>query len=203
MGFLITSNFLKILQPGSDIAFHRMFLCHGNWDIPRHWGLHGFSLTLNLWGSAEPGNYLCFPILVPQYENSLIQWFRNCMKFCFMWNISETYYFGMFDFSHTFSYWCCFSKCNIVKNSYFFRYNHTEKICLPGFWCRQLEQYLLNNLHIIRSFIMLNIEKNPKISKLCRIEFPSTEVWRPIESIVVSYIIILHVETSFELRKNN
>ena len=35
----------------------------GNLFFPRHRGLYGFSSTLNLEGRAEPGNYLCFPIL--------------------------------------------------------------------------------------------------------------------------------------------
>ena len=50
-------------------------------------GLHEFSLTQHLWGRAEPGNCLCFPILAPQYGNLLIPRFRNCIDFCFTWNM--------------------------------------------------------------------------------------------------------------------
>ena len=60
------------------------------------------------------------------------------------------------------------------------------------------EHYLLNNLHIFRSAITLNTEE--KIHNF-KIVCP-TEVWKPIGSVIVSYIIILHVETSFELQKN-
>ena len=63
--FVMTSNFLKNPQPGNDMAFHRIFSFYGNLYIPKckYWELHGFSLTLNLWGSAESEESLHFLIL--------------------------------------------------------------------------------------------------------------------------------------------
>ena len=46
LGFVITSNLLKIPQPGSDMAFHGTFPFYGNLYIPRHCELHGFSLFI-------------------------------------------------------------------------------------------------------------------------------------------------------------
>ena len=65
LGFVITSNFLKNPHPGNVMAFHRIFPFYGNLHIPKHWELHGFSLTLNMRGSEEYGKSLCFPILFP------------------------------------------------------------------------------------------------------------------------------------------
>ena len=45
-------------QPGNDMAFRRISPWYGNLHIPRHWGLHGFQLSLNLYGRAKPGNCL-------------------------------------------------------------------------------------------------------------------------------------------------
>lgn len=33
-------NFFKSPQLGNYMAFHRIFPCYGNLDIPRHWGLY-------------------------------------------------------------------------------------------------------------------------------------------------------------------
>ena len=77
----ILPHFFKNPQPANDMAFHRIFPCYRNFYIPKQLGLHEFSLTLNLWGRAEPGNYLCFPILVLWYGNSLIPQFGNCIRF--------------------------------------------------------------------------------------------------------------------------
>ena len=65
VGFVITSNFLKNPQSGNDMAFHRICSFYGSLYIPKrkYWELHGFSLTLNLWGSAESGESLYFLIL--------------------------------------------------------------------------------------------------------------------------------------------
>ena len=86
LGFVITSNFLKNPQPANDMAFHRIFPFYGNFYIPKHLELHGFSSTLTLRGSEEYGKSLCFPILSLYYVNSLFPYFWNCMDFC--WSIS-------------------------------------------------------------------------------------------------------------------
>ena len=64
-GFIITSNFLQNPQPENDMAFHKIFPFYGNLYIPKHWELHGFTLTLNLRGSEEYGKSLCFLVLIP------------------------------------------------------------------------------------------------------------------------------------------
>ena len=84
------------------MAFHRIFPFYGNLYIHKHWELHGFSSTLNLRGSEDYGNSLCFPILFPYYVNSLFPYFGNCMDFYFTRNISETLNFEMFVFSYIF-----------------------------------------------------------------------------------------------------
>ena len=61
LGFVKTSNFLKDPEPGYDMAFPRIFPFYGNWYIPKHWELHGLSLTLNLQGSEDMGNPCVFP----------------------------------------------------------------------------------------------------------------------------------------------
>ena len=103
LGFVISSHFLKNPQPGNDIAFHRIFPFYGNLYIHKHWENHGFSSTLNLWGSEDCGESLCFLSLFPYYVNSLFPYFGNCMNFCITQNIWETHYFRMFVFSHIFS----------------------------------------------------------------------------------------------------
>ena len=65
LGFVITSYFLKKAQPGNDMTFHRIFPLRGNLHIPKHWELHGYSLSLDLRGSEEYGKSLCFLILFP------------------------------------------------------------------------------------------------------------------------------------------
>ena len=56
---------LEVLKPqaGNDMAFHRIFPNYGNLQIPRHWGLHGFSLTLKIC-DIESGSFLWLPMLV-------------------------------------------------------------------------------------------------------------------------------------------
>ena len=87
LGFVITSNFLKNPQPGNDMAFHRIFPFYGNLYIHKHWEFHGFSSTLNLRGSEDYGESLCFLLLFPYYVNSLFPYFGNCMDFCITQNI--------------------------------------------------------------------------------------------------------------------
>ena len=73
-------------------------------------GIHFSHILGIVWISASPKIFeksitlecLFFPILSPYYGNSLFPYFGNCMGFCFTQNIWETYYFGMFVFSHIF-----------------------------------------------------------------------------------------------------
>ena len=48
----------------------------------------------NTFGIFELSQFLC-----TLYGNSLFSCFGHCMDFCFVWNISETYNFGMFCFT--------------------------------------------------------------------------------------------------------
>ena len=102
LGFVITSNFVKNPQPGNDMTFLGILSFYGNLYIHRHWEFHGFSSTLNLWGSQDYGKSLCFLLLFPYYVNLLFPYFGNCMDFCFTQNIWQTHYFGWFLFSHIF-----------------------------------------------------------------------------------------------------
>ena len=85
------------------------------------------------------------------------------------------------------SFKCCSLKSNIFQNRHFFRYSHTGKTNLLAFWCQKLDQYLLNNLHIIRSTITLNkVKKNIIFKLFVAWNFRPTEVWRPIGAVIVS-----------------
>ena len=101
------------------------------------------------------------------------------------------------------SFKCCSLKSNIFQNRYFFRYSHTGKTNILAFWCQKLDQYLLNNLHIIRGTITLNkVKKKHNFQIVCRMEFPSD---RSLKTYWISYciIILFHIKTSFELMKNS
>ena len=62
-------------------------------------------------------------------------------------------------------YKCCF--LNFSKQP-LLRYNLTEKINLPAFWCQNFDKCLLSNLHVTsKSYVRRN--------------FRPREVWRPVE----------------------
>ena len=93
-GFLLHPKYLR--NPLLWNVFFFPVLC--GFTFPMFWELHGFLLQVKNFKKPLTVKCLCFSIFFLYYGISLFPYFGNCMDFCFIQNIWEIHYRGMFFF---------------------------------------------------------------------------------------------------------
>ena len=97
LGILWISASPKIFKkPITLECFFFPVLC--GFTFPMFWELHGFLLQVKNFKKPLTVKCLCFSIFFLYYGISLFPYFGNCMDFCFIQNIWEIHYRGMFFF---------------------------------------------------------------------------------------------------------